>query len=137
MSACDRIYELPSLRPSKYGVGIVRGNKSDFTRDKTVSPPASRYTRMSFFEENKKRNKGCSIALGRDKLAHQGYLDLSNIKVPGPGSYNGDRLSKGSLYSMRPRTKVLDKRMTLEPQNSNPGPGTYEDPEALDRKSVV
>lgn len=48
--ACDRIYELPSLRPSKYGVGIGRGHKSDFTRDKTVSPPASRYTRLSFFE---------------------------------------------------------------------------------------
>lgn len=64
--ACDRMYELPSLHPSKYGVGIGRGNKSDFTRDRTVSPPVSKYTRMSFFDENKKRNRGCSIALGRD-----------------------------------------------------------------------
>ena len=30
---------------------------------------------------------------------------------------------------MRKKTKILDKSATIEPQNINPGPGTYENPE--------
>ncbi len=68
MSACDKMYNLPSLKPSKYGVSIGKGHKSDFTKDLTISPPASRYSRISFFEENKKRGKGYSMALGREVI---------------------------------------------------------------------
>lgn len=28
-------------------------------------------------------------------------------------------------FSLRSRTKVLDKSKTIEPQNDNPGPGNY------------
>ena len=30
---------------------------------------------------------------------------------------------------MRKKTKVLDKSMTIDNQNINPGPGSYENPE--------
>ena len=30
---------------------------------------------------------------------------------------------------MRRKTKILDKTQTIDPQNINPGPGTYENPE--------
>jgi hypothetical protein len=32
---------------------------------------------------------------------------------------------------MRKRLAVIDKKMSIEPQNENPGAGTYENPEAL------
>ena len=35
---------------------------------------------------------------------------------------------------MRKKTKVIDKTMTIENQNDNPGSGTYENPEALSPK---
>jgi hypothetical protein len=68
------------------------------------------------------------------KSPQQGYLDLTSVRVPGPGTYNMDRLAKGTQYSIRTRTRLLDKKMTLDPQNNNPGPGEYEDPEALSSK---
>jgi hypothetical protein len=37
------------MKPKKYGIGIGKGQKSDFTRDLTISPSATRYTRKSFF----------------------------------------------------------------------------------------
>lgn len=46
---CDKIYDLQGLKPKKYGIGIGKGSKSDFTKDLTVSPSASRYLRKSFF----------------------------------------------------------------------------------------
>ena len=37
---------------------------------------------------------------------------------------------------MRKKTQVHDKSMTIEPQTSNPGPGSYENPEIdLNRSS--
>ncbi len=32
---------------------------------------------------------------------------------------------------MRSKTRTLDKTMSIEPQNNNPPPGNYENPEAL------
>ena len=32
---------------------------------------------------------------------------------------------------MRPKLKVIDKTMSIESQNDNPGAGRYENPEAL------
>ena len=32
---------------------------------------------------------------------------------------------------MRKKLKVIDKKMSIEPQNDNPGAGRYENPEAL------
>jgi hypothetical protein len=62
---CDRIYEIGGMRPSKYGVSIGKGSKSDFTKDKTVSPASSKYFRSSFFEYNKEHGKGWSLGIGR------------------------------------------------------------------------
>lgn len=63
---CDRIYEVGGMRPSKYGVSIGKGTKSDFTKDRTASPGASKYFRSSFFDYNKEHQKGWSLAVGRE-----------------------------------------------------------------------
>lgn len=34
-------------------------------------------------------------------------------------------------FTMRPKTKTVDKSMSIGPQNNNPAPGRYENPEAL------
>lgn len=39
--------------------------------------------------------------------------------------------SRSPSYSMRPKTRTLDKTMSIEPQNNNPGAGRYQNPEAL------
>jgi hypothetical protein len=50
---CDRMYNIDGLKPHKYGVSIGKGTKSDFTKDKSVSPGSSKYPRTSFFDYNK------------------------------------------------------------------------------------
>lgn len=40
-------------------------------------------------------------------------------------------LNVGPTYSLRRKTKVIDKKMSIEPQNNNPGSGAYENPEML------
>ena len=37
-------------------------------------------------------------------------------------------MSRSPSYSLRPKTKIIDKRQSIEPQNKNPGPGQYENP---------
>ena len=39
--------------------------------------------------------------------------------------------SRSPSFTMRPKTRTLDKTMSIEPQNVNPGAGRYENPEAL------
>ena len=41
------------------------------------------------------------------------------------------KVDEGKRYSMRKKTKVIDKTMSIESQNENPGSGRYENPEAL------
>ena len=40
-------------------------------------------------------------------------------------------LQVGPTFTMRKKLKVIDKKMSIEPQNENPGAGSYENPEAL------
>lgn len=53
---------------------------------------------------------------------------MEPLKVPGPGAYESLKTDRGQRYSLRDRTKVLDKKYTIDNQNDNPGPGRYEDP---------
>jgi hypothetical protein len=39
--------------------------------------------------------------------------------------------SKSPSFTMRPKTRTIDKTMSIEPQNINPGAGRYENPEAF------
>ena len=39
--------------------------------------------------------------------------------------------SRSPSFSMRPKTRNMDKTMSILPQNNNPGAGSYENPEAL------
>lgn len=59
---------------------------------------------------------------------------MEPLKVPGPGAYDNNKTDKGLRYTLRDRTRMSDKKFTLDSQNDNPGPGRYEDPEALSPK---
>ena len=56
---------------------------------------------------------------------------MDPLRVPAPNRYNNLHLNPGSRYSLRKKTKVIDKTMSIESQNINPGAGSYEDPEKL------
>lgn len=45
--------------------------------------------------------------------------------MPAPNRYNNLRVYSGSKYSLRKKTKVIDKTMSIESQNDNPGAGRY------------
>lgn len=45
----------------KKGTAIGFGNKSDFTKDLTCSPSASRYRLDTLFDKNRKSKKGFSM----------------------------------------------------------------------------
>lgn len=59
------------------------GNKSDFTRTLTVSPPATKYEIKTFLDDS--REKGKSFGLHREKLPDNSYLVPQLHKIPGPG----------------------------------------------------
>jgi len=50
--------------------------------------------------------------------------------VPGSTKYNNDKPNKTNAprYTLRQKTSVVDKKMTIDPQNKNPGPGSYLNP---------
>lgn len=77
-----------SNRKASFGYG----NKSDFTRTLTVSPPATKYEIKSFLDES--REKGKSFGTTREKLPDNSYLVPQLQKVPGPG------LVPMKIYSM-------------------------------------
>ena len=53
------------------------------------------------------------------------------MSIPPPTQYNGEKKPRVSTpkYTLRERTSVIDKKMTIDPQNTNPGPGSYINPE--------
>jgi len=54
---------------------------------------------------------------------------LEPLKVPAPNKYeNMKPKSRSPSFSMRPKTRTLDKTMSIEPQNNYPGAGRYENP---------
>lgn len=63
--SCDTIYNLPSPMKKK-GMGIGYGNKSDFTKDLTSSPAATRYRLDTVFDKNRKSKRGFSIYESRE-----------------------------------------------------------------------
>jgi hypothetical protein len=58
--SCDNIYNIPSLTKKK-NVGIGYGKKSDFTRDLTCSPGATKYQLDTQFDKNRKSKKGFTM----------------------------------------------------------------------------
>jgi len=69
------------------------------------------------------------------QVAFNSYISKEQIAFPTSTQYKNDKPAKGSApkYTLRQKTKLLDKSMTIEPQNKNPGPGAYINPE-LDSK---
>lgn len=63
--SCDKIYNLNSEQ-EKRATALGFGKKSDFTRDLAKAPPPTRYESASLFDENKIKQKGYSLAVGRD-----------------------------------------------------------------------
>lgn len=68
-----------SNRKASFGYG----NKSDFTKTLTVSPPSSKYIHKSIFENSEKR--GRSFGCARDLSPDRSYLIPQLQKIPGPG----------------------------------------------------
>ncbi len=51
--------------------------------------------------------------------------------MPSSVQYSKEKPNKinSPKYSLRPKTTIIDKTKTIEPQNMNPGPGSYLNPE--------
>jgi hypothetical protein len=62
--SCDNIYNISSSF-QKPGAAMGYGQKSDFTKDLTASPPASKYDIKTIFDKNKTSRKGFSLYLSR------------------------------------------------------------------------
>lgn len=96
------------------------GAKSDFTKDLTSSPGSSKYNLKTIFDDNRRSKKGFSISLSREvrlnlcqKIPSKGYIPLDPLKVPAPNKYHNMSVDKGNQYSMRQKTKIMDKTMSI------------------------
>jgi hypothetical protein len=74
-----------SQRKTSFGYG----DKVDFTKTLTCSPPSTKYVPKSVFEENK--DKGNKFGVNRDQSPDRSYLIPQLHKVPGPGQYNNEK----------------------------------------------
>lgn len=63
--SCDSIYNISSTM-RRSGVGIGYGKKSDFTKDLTVSPGATKYQIKTIFDNNRSSRKGFSMYESRE-----------------------------------------------------------------------
>jgi hypothetical protein len=66
------------------------------------------------------------------KVAFNSYIPKEQLTVPSASQYEkNDKLMSSSApkYSLRQKTSIPDKKMTIDPQNRNPGPGSYINPE--------
>ena len=59
------------------------------------------------------------------KIPDKGHIALDPLRVPGPTKYDNMKVDKGFRYTMRSKTRILDKTMSIEAQNNNPGSGRY------------
>ena len=64
-------------------------------------------------------------------MAFNSYISKEQLAFPTATQYNNDKpvKTKSPKYTLREKTSVIDKSMTIEPQNRNPGPGSYLNPE--------
>lgn len=55
---------------------------------------------------------------------------MEQIAFPSSVHYKNEKPNKISSprYTMRHKTTMMDKTKTIEPQNRNPGPGSYLNP---------
>lgn len=70
---------------------------------------------MYFFHNNK-------------KVIFSNYVPKEQLKFPSPVVYDKNlKLTERSApkYSVGQKTNVVDKKLTFEAQNNNPGPGAY------------
>ena len=81
--------------------------------------------------ENRNKNKGVKLSLGRENIKYGGIFNKSETPDPGHYSPKDSRLySPKSGYSMRPKLKELDVSYM-----KNPGPGHCKYPINLDKNS--
>lgn len=65
------------------------------------------------------------------QVAFNNYIPKEQLAFPAACQYKNDKVMSSSApkYTLRQKTTIVDKKMTLEPQNKNPGPGSYINPE--------
>ena len=54
-----------------------------------------------------------SISCFIKKIPSKGYIPLDPLRVPAPNKYNNMKVETGSKYSMRMKTKTLDRSMSI------------------------
>lgn len=70
-------------------------------------------------------------------MAFNSYISKEQLAFPTATQYNNDKpaKTKSPKYTLREKTAVIDKSMTIDPQNKNPGPGSYLNPEMESKPS--
>ena len=106
------------------------GPKSDFTKDLTASPGATKYNIRSVLDQSK--NRGKSFGLSRELSPDRSYFVPQLQKIPGPGQVhfnfiqyeNQVKTVMAQSFTMRPKTiDFVEDKMTYK---KNPGPSDYQ-----------
>ena len=106
------------------------GNKVDFGKVNSPSPPPDSYKLKSEFE--KKDKEGITIAPGREDVIAGNFFGRDQ-KNPPPNAYNPNIIKKAvsfSLYSRKPDLSENWKKKV-------PGPGTYSFIDVTTKKSPL
>ena len=76
------------------------------------------------------KNRGRSLGLNRDQVKFNQYIPKEAQHVPPSTFYEyekvNNKFNRSPSFSVRSRTKVMDRSMTIDPETTNPGPGNYE-----------
>ncbi|KRX06877.1 hypothetical protein PPERSA_11522 [Pseudocohnilembus persalinus] len=116
-------YELPTVR-DKRQTSLGYGKKFDFTQSQKNTPGANQYNLKGIFEENKLKNKGKTVGVGREKMAHGGIVTHNSKFIPGPGNYTISDTKSHISYSMRSKNEN-NSIFNFKNKVGIPGPGQY------------
>lgn len=66
------------------------------------------------------------------KIVFNQYINREKLKFPPSTKYEYERVEKyrSPSFTLRSRTKIQERSMTLDPETNNPGPGTYKGADA-------
>lgn len=115
---CDKFYDRNDnnhFRTTSFGFG----DKYDFTRDASCSPPPNTYNLSDDFKKNIK--KGFGFGKGRVEMEVTGpFVSAKKNKNPGPGTYELPSMLEKHSFGFRSKLNTFDNS-----KRSVPGPGTY------------
>lgn len=105
--SCDKFYNVPTsnhLRTTSFG----SGDKYDFTRDASCSPPPNTYTLEDSFLKNTKN--GFGFGKGREEMEVTGpFVAAKNNKNPGPDNYTLPSMLDKKAFVFRSKLCTVDQ----------------------------